>query len=1082
MKISHIINILKNPDLIEPEDIKILLPQIDHLIKHGYYEVVKKIMPYGPVISENTIKGVIERGEYEMLALFLAHGVEILNPTQIVTLNVDPKFIALYLQYYPDPQKLMQACIKAAGISEINYELLDQWIGHQVNFSQLKLSSSGHSVATYAYLIKKGVSVKKHFFTEMLSIPIGFNKFSLKVGFNVPALLKVGHREKGFIIFNDEQISIAKLMSHVLKGRCDYDYIVHVFKLLISEFQFDQGALNELLVAIEEYSNNLSIERFNLLSPAFADAMQDLRTAAQNLITAFQPTEDFNKAESEIKQAIQEGNLEKLTLYRSQISHLSSSYLDHIHPNAVIYLLTNYKFDFLDQLCRINDLASLKMITPEAVHAARGKPRNFSTPILDKESIQALARNMLLLNHLEVYAELLRLFPEDLAELHSSLALIQEQSSLRNLKSIESYYILFKKFDNKTPHFAEFPPEVFVEARKVYTELYPIILFGLIAENSNITDTEIITERLAFLFRDTNKVIAYLEAYQKQYPTTKTPITDACAFNLTKDEIWDIDTWSKIIEQFYFPATRLLPWAGHLEAMLTQHHPALWHMKQQICKKIESEHLEILKEKFIQEVSARAHGDNNKKSFFDENLTEKLRNSAIKKAQLEIAKMTTMQFRAAVEALLSQQQPNFIHLNKKDKIIAIDDYIKKYDITAVKLEDLFTLASLHSYQHSAKNPAFARDCVLAGITEEDYDRCLAMAEKPVDNPRIPDVYIDGNIFGESHFYLKKLPRSDLSGFLAGHKTSCCQSIGGLGEDCAIHSMTSPLGGLYFLYHKKNDQPVAQAWVWISVKNKLVFDSIEFQPRVDEKMVLSFFKKAAVWIVQHTEFTQVCAGMSGHTPLPEEGERYYLTENEEPMDYDGYRDSKILQVILADKNPESIPEFTIDIATHPNPYQLLSLAIFKNDLQLVRKLLAAGVAEDIDLSDRKIPTMIDNVPMLFVAIEKNNIELFKILLTEFKIDPNIHYYYIHPVVYAASLGREEMCRLLCEDPQLRLVVNAETIPYLELPYSYPKLLPSQCAAKYGHKELASYLNQKENEYLAKFHHEQQQDLSHHPRLK
>jgi hypothetical protein len=70
-----------------------------------------------------------------------------------------------------------------------------------------------------------------------------------------------------------------------------------------------------------------------------------------------------------------------------------------------------------------------------------------------------------------------------------------------------------------------------------------------------------------------------------------------------------------------------------------------------------------------------------------------------------------------------------------------------------------------------------------------------------------------------------LPRSAGETLFIGEETDCCQSVGGVGETCAIYSQTHPTSGV-FVVRDRHNKIIAQSWVWLSADSTAVFDNVE----------------------------------------------------------------------------------------------------------------------------------------------------------------------------------------------------------------------------------------------------------------
>lgn len=205
----------------------------------------------------------------------------------------------------------------------------------------------------------------------------------------------------------------------------------------------------------------------------------------------------------------------------------------------------------------------------------------------------------------------------------------------------------------------------------------------------------------------------------------------------------------------------------------------------------------------------------------------------------------------------------------------------------------------HIYRFFTKN----------GLTKSHYEKFLRLQSCDNDE-RIPAITIDGNLHDAQGYYLRRLSVENIEdaaiAACLGKLTDCCQSLSGeAGEPCAIHGLTSPEGGFYVIFKGDLNQPtfqdkvIAQSWVWRSQTNALVIDSIESEYESSEK------HKSIIKALYHQLCFQLLTGEYG-IELITHGEYSGISDviklslqhmYEEPIDYDGYRDSQS-QLILA----------------------------------------------------------------------------------------------------------------------------------------------------------------------------------------
>lgn len=71
-----------------------------------------------------------------------------------------------------------------------------------------------------------------------------------------------------------------------------------------------------------------------------------------------------------------------------------------------------------------------------------------------------------------------------------------------------------------------------------------------------------------------------------------------------------------------------------------------------------------------------------------------------------------------------------------------------------------------------------------------------------------------------------LPPEDIRNFTVGYDTSCCQHLGGAGEECTYKAVTDPYAGICVI--EKNGKIKAQGFIWTDeAKDTFVFDNVEF---------------------------------------------------------------------------------------------------------------------------------------------------------------------------------------------------------------------------------------------------------------
>jgi ankyrin repeat protein len=203
------------------------------------------------------------------------------------------------------------------------------------------------------------------------------------------------------------------------------------------------------------------------------------------------------------------------------------------------------------------------------------------------------------------------------------------------------------------------------------------------------------------------------------------------------------------------------------------------------------------------------------------------------------------------------------------------------------------------YDKASKHPALAALCFDFDWKEDEfndavkqikkYKKLFAASDMKKRQGRIPDIKIDGAVFGKPDYRFYKLPDGDIRGLLLGEFTNCCQHLANQGVDCAKHGFLSEQGGFYVVAHKQTDEIIGQSWAWRGKKDELVFDSLEslsghFNARNWEQIT----QESAAQIANNNN-AQVSAlhiGAGGATPRLNLG----YANLAQPVDYSGYRDS------------------------------------------------------------------------------------------------------------------------------------------------------------------------------------------------
>lgn len=209
-------------------------------------------------------------------------------------------------------------------------------------------------------------------------------------------------------------------------------------------------------------------------------------------------------------------------------------------------------------------------------------------------------------------------------------------------------------------------------------------------------------------------------------------------------------------------------------------------------------------------------------------------------------------------------------------------------------------AFYESYQHGSNEGH--KILVNNGITSQNIDKFNQLPRTKAED-FIPEVLLDGQSLGYPEFYLKKLDTSSNEGAAMaaclGKITHCCQYLGGVGEQCAIHGITSPNGGFYVVCKGNSKNPsledpvIAQSWVWRGQNKGLCLDSVEVVRSLKEAeypMITDFFRMLGHTLCQKYAISRVNtgaqSGITRHIAL-----KNCHTQKEHFLDYHGYCDSK-----------------------------------------------------------------------------------------------------------------------------------------------------------------------------------------------
>lgn len=363
-------------------------------------------------------------------------------------------------------------------------------------------------------------------------------------------------------------------------------------------------------------------------------------------------------------------------------------------------------------------------------------------------------------------------------------------------------------------------------------------------------------KKLATIFKDENKVLDYLLKYPKGNTYTYL-VHDACLFQLPElDAHWL--HWNKIANQNDMMCNpsfrRLLP---HLNAIAKIIEEGISNKNKPNLKEIQALKQELLnKNKEYTQLDSHDPDDQ------------------------------TTDRRQTLATIAAQRSKLRINLANLCSGLSWD-YI---DLPILQAFDELYLQKVSSaHQILVEN----------GISDKNI-AIFKLLERHNDDMAIPNVVIDGSKIGYSGYSLEKLDIMTEEGAAIaaclGIMTNCCQFLGGAGEECAKHGISSPNGGFYVLYdnHKKI---VAQSWVWRD-DQVLCLDSIEINPKADEKLVADMFRYLGHILVQNKEYQITYVNVGARSGISAEvGLEQYPIVEAHLRDYHGYKDSGV-QLTLA----------------------------------------------------------------------------------------------------------------------------------------------------------------------------------------
>lgn len=145
------------------------------------------------------------------------------------------------------------------------------------------------------------------------------------------------------------------------------------------------------------------------------------------------------------------------------------------------------------------------------------------------------------------------------------------------------------------------------------------------------------------------------------------------------------------------------------------------------------------------------------------------------------------------------------------------------------------------------HPKSARECVLGsimiqkGITKSQAETWLqnpsidesieyAKEHRPETECTLPKVH-----FEEEGYTLTRLPKDALENLFMGDITSCCQKLGGFGEDVCTEGWTDK-HSVNYVFRTPSNNICAHFWAWEAKDGGIVIDSIEGRSSTDTEII------------------------------------------------------------------------------------------------------------------------------------------------------------------------------------------------------------------------------------------------------
>ena len=476
--------------------------------------------------------------------------------------------------------------------------------------------------------------------------------------------------------------------------------------------------------------------------------------------------------------------------------------------------------------------------------------------------------------------------------------------------------------------------------------------------------------KLTILFGNIDKSVAYLKRFEEANPGTRQHIHDACLFSLPSGNQWNNTLWRKIIGHFNVtapenPILRLFPLAEKIEIYIKDHAKEIigvmveditqyyehlfsneWdeEQKKQVTT---SPNLKAIQNKvnqlFEAELRSSLHLPASGKLTSEQTniLAKEKEKQTHRRQEIEIA--VTDQWQEKLEKLIQEKNANPAHAKQMKIASRLKKLVDSNTIqkeAAKRYEHLLTpskvdinwlnkyVASKLYYLRAQENIQAAALFSAQGLSEDVFNEYLALT--PVDNPvHIPDIHIDGKEISDAYqgYYLKKLSPFNPEAAYLGKETSCCQSLDhASGKEPTIYGITSEYAGFYALYKKartalEKDIVVAQSLAWRN--GIMMLDSEESQMDVKKHYEIMLADFAVMLAHRLVKMGAVPAVYIGHGNTPSMLTEIKALAFVNPVDYEGYRDSRV-QYVVADKHLPFVLYYALRnknsaLASHPNDF-------------------------------------------------------------------------------------------------------------------------------------------------------------------